>query len=166
MMLGAAHFWYWWAFGGLLMIVEAFVPGFMFLWLGVAAGLVGLVLVVWPAPSFAIQLLMFSGLSILSVTAWRWFQVARPPATDHPNLNRRGAQYIGRRFSLVAPIVNGRGRIELGDSIWAVEGPDMPAGQVVEVTGIEGIVLQVRPAPREHDAADAQAEPPARARQA
>ena len=153
-MLGAAHFWYWWAFGGLLVIIEAFAPGFMFLWLGMAAGLVGLVLVVWPAPSFAIQLLMFAGLSMLSVTGWRRFQMARPPASDHPNLNRRGAQYVGRRFSLVAPIVNGRGRIELGDSSWTVEGPDLPAGQVVEVTGIEGIVLQVRPAPAENESHD------------
>jgi membrane protein implicated in regulation of membrane protease activity len=29
-------------------IVEAFAPGFMFVWLGVAAGLVGLLLVIWP----------------------------------------------------------------------------------------------------------------------
>lgn len=150
-MLGAGPFWYWWAFGGLLAIIEAFAPGFMFLWLGIAAGLVGLVLVVWPESSFANQLLMFASLSMLSVTGWRRFQIARPTASDHPDLNRRGAQYVGRRFSLVAPIVNGRGRVKLGDSSWTVAGPDLPAGQVVEVTGIEGIVLQVRPAPAERE---------------
>ena len=39
--LGAVEFWHWWALGGVLLIVEALVPGFVFLWLGVAASLVG-----------------------------------------------------------------------------------------------------------------------------
>lgn len=157
------QFWHWWAFGGLLVIVEAFAPGFMFLWLGIAAGLVGLVLMIWPDFSFAIQLLMFAALSILSVTGWRRFQRARPVATDHPHLNRRGAQYDGRRFSLVEPIVNGRGRIKLGDSSWTVEGPDLPAGQIVEVTGVQGVLLQVRPVAEQpvdpHRANERRAEP-------
>ena len=36
----AGAFWHWWALGGLLVIVEAFAPGYMFLWFGAAAGLV------------------------------------------------------------------------------------------------------------------------------
>jgi membrane-bound ClpP family serine protease len=63
----------------------------------------------------------------------------------------RGAQYVGRRFGLVTPIVNGRGRIKLGDSSWAVAGPELPAGRIVEVTGVEGTVLQVRPATPERE---------------
>ena len=142
----APVFWHWWAFGGLLVIIEAFAPGFMFLWLGIPAGLVGVVLVVWPDLAFGYQLLLYAALSVLSLFAWRWFQQLHPAETDHPTLNRRGAQYVGRQFGLVTPIVNGRGRIKLGDSSWAVAGPDLPAGQVVEVTGADGTVLQVRPA--------------------
>jgi membrane protein implicated in regulation of membrane protease activity len=153
-MMAALVFWHWWALGGLLVIVEAFAPGFMFLWLGIAAGLVGLVLVVWPGLGFGAQLLTYAGLSISSVIGCIWLQRLRPAATDHPNLNRRGSQYVGRRFGLVAPIVNGRGRIKLGDSSWTVAGPDLPAGRIVEVIGVEGAVLEVQPVTPELDPHD------------
>ena len=147
----SAAFWHWWALGGLLVIVEAFAPGYMFLWFGVAAGLVGLFLVIWPALPLSAQLLMYAGLLILCAFGWRWYQRVRPVVTDQPELNRRGAQYVGRRFGLVTPIVNGRGRIEIGDSSWAVAGPELPVGRIVEVTSVEGAVLQVRPATPERD---------------
>jgi inner membrane protein len=152
--MGGAPFWYWWAFGGLLVIVEAFAPGFMFVWLGAAAGLVGLLLVIWPGLGLSYQLLIYAGLLILCAFGWRWYQRARPLVTDQPNLNRRGSQYLGRRFRLVVPIVNGRGRIEVGDSSWAVAGPELPAGRIVEVTGADGAVLQVRAAAPERAAED------------
>jgi inner membrane protein len=144
--MGSAAFWHWWALGGLLVIVEALAPGYMLLWFGVAAGLVGLLLVIWPALALSAQLLIYAGLLVLCAFGWRWYQRVRPVMTDQPELNRRGAQYVGRRFGLLTPIVNGRGRIEVGDSSWAVAGPELPAGSIVEVTGVEGAVLQVRPA--------------------
>lgn len=143
--MAGIEFWHWWALGGLLVIIEAFMPGFMFLWLGVAAGMVGLVLLAWPAIDPTIQLLIYAALAISSVTGWTWYRRMHPATTDHPTLNRRGTQYIGRSFSLVAPIVNGRGRIKLGDTSWTVAGPDLPAGRIVEVTGVDGTVLQVQP---------------------
>jgi inner membrane protein len=154
--MAAAAFWHWWALGGLLVIVEAFAPGYMFLWYGAAAGLVGLVLVIWPGLGLDVQLLLYACLLVLCTVGWRWYQRGRPVVSDHPDLNRRGAQYLGRRFCLVAPIVNGRGRIEVGDSSWVVVGPELPAGQIVEVTGIEGALLQVRPAPAERPHAPAE----------
>jgi membrane protein implicated in regulation of membrane protease activity len=138
-------FWHWWALGGVLAIVEALAPGFMFLWVGVAAGLVGCLLLAWPALSLPAQVVAFAVLSVVSVVAWRWFQKAHPIRTDEPNLNRRGAQYIGQRGGLVEPIVHGRGRIRLGDSSWPVSGPDLPAGASVEVIGADGTLLRVQP---------------------
>jgi inner membrane protein len=143
-------FWHWWALGGLLVIVEAFAPGYLFLWYGAAAGLVGLVLVLWPGLGIDVQLLVYAGLLILCTFGWRWYQRVRPALSDHPDLNRRGAQYLGQRYRLVAAIVNGRGRIEVGDGSWVVVGPDLPAGRIVEVTGVEGALLQVRAAAPEH----------------
>jgi inner membrane protein len=143
--LEAVQFWHWWALGGVLAIVEVFAPGFMFLWQGVAAGLVGCLLLVWPGLGLPGQIVAFAVLSVASVIAWRCVQKARPIPTDEPNLNRRGAQFVGQRGALVAPIVNGRGRINLGDSSWPVTGPDLPSGTSVEVTGADGTLLQVRP---------------------
>ena len=138
-------FWHWWALGGVLAIVEVFAPGFMFLWVGVAAGLVGCLLLVCPGLELPGQVAAFAILSVASVIGWRRVQMAHPAQSDEPNLNRRGAQYVGQRGALLVPIVNGRGRIRLGDSSWTVTGPDLPAGVSVEVTGTEGTLLQVRP---------------------
>jgi inner membrane protein len=140
------QFWHWWALGGVLAIVEVFAPGFMFLWVGVAAGLVGCLLLIWPGLQLPGQIFAFALLSVASVLAWRRVQKAHPATSDEPNLNRRGAQYVGQRGTLIVPIVNGRGRIRLGDSSWTVTGPDLPAGVYVEVTDTEGTVLRVRPA--------------------
>jgi len=144
-MLEPILFWHWWAFAGALVIVEVFAPGIMFLWLGVAAGLVGALLLLWPELAFKTQILVFAALSVASVLAWRRYQKAHPVVTDEPHLNRRGAGCIGRRAALAPPIVNGRGRIRLGDSSWPAAGPDLPASTTVEVVGVEGTLLQVQP---------------------
>ena len=117
----------------------------MFLWLGLAAGLVGALLLLWPGLGLKGQMLLFAALSVASVLAWRRYQKTHPVVTDEPNLNRRGAASIGQRAALATPIVNGRGRIRLGDSSWPAVGPDLPAGTIVEVIGGEGTLLQVQP---------------------
>lgn len=144
-LLDPFQFWQWWALGGLLVIIEAFVPGFAFLWLGAAAGLVGVLVLLWPSLEPSVQILAFAVVSVASVVGWRRIQKAHPTVTDHPHLNRRGERYVGCRVTLVAPIVNGHGRVKIGDATWAARGADLPAGHLVEITGIDGVVLSVRP---------------------
>lgn len=155
-------FWHWWALAGVMVIVEVFAPGIMFLWLGVAAGLVGALLLLWPGLGLKGQILVFAALSVASVLAWRRYQKAHPVVTDEPHLNRRSAGCIGQRAALATPIVNGRGRIRLGDSSWPAVGPDLPAGTTVEVIGVEGTLLQVQPVRADLPGPAASPEPAAR----
>ena len=67
----------------------------------------------------------------------------KPFESDKPNLNRRGAQYVGRTFTLSEPITNGFGKIRVDDSTWKVEGSDSPAGAQIRVVGVDGVVLKV-----------------------
>ena len=60
-------------------------------------------------------------------------------------LDGRGEQMRGRDGVLAEAIVQGRGRMRIGDSLWPVQGPDLPAGSQVRVTAVQGIVLQVAP---------------------
>jgi membrane protein implicated in regulation of membrane protease activity len=69
----------------------------------------------------------------------------RRPASDHPVLNRRGEQYVGRQFTLEQPIVNGRGSVKVDDTVWRVAGPDLPAGARFTVRGADGATLLVEP---------------------
>jgi hypothetical protein len=66
--------------------------------------------------------------------------------SDQPNLNRRAEQYIGRRFVLETAIVNGQGKARVGDSLWLVDGPDLPTGAAIEVVGVDGSTLKVKAA--------------------
>ena len=138
-------FWHWWILAGLLLILELTAPAFFFLWLGFAAAFVGLVLLVFPGMSLEFQLVLFAIASIVSIIVWRKYREARPVKTDQPNLNRRGHQYIGRVFTLDAPITNGEGKVTVDDSTWRVTGADQPAGTTIKVTGINGVILKVEP---------------------
>jgi membrane protein implicated in regulation of membrane protease activity len=138
-------FWQWWVVGVLLMVVEMLLPGAFFLWMGLAAGLVGVIVLLAPTVGFHFQLGAFALLSIAAVLLARIYLRRNPLTTDQPGLNRRSAQYIGRTLVLTEPIVNGYGTVRVDDSTWRVRGPDSPAGSTVEVVEADGAVLGVRP---------------------
>ncbi len=135
--------WHWFIGAAVLVILEMAAPGVVFLWLGLAAGATGLGLLIWPDMAWETQFFVFALLSLVSVAGGRMWLRARPVPTDQPVLNRRGEQYVGRRFTLAEPIVNGVGKIRVDDTTWKVAGPDMEAGSPVEVTGVDGVILTV-----------------------
>ena len=137
-------FWYWWVLAVFLLGIEILAPGFFFLWLSVAGVIVGTVLFLFPSTSLEIQLIIYAILSIVSILAWRRFGFKNDTETDHPLLNKRGAQYIGRTFSLIEPIKNGRGKIKADDSIWTVLGEDCVIDTKVEVTDVKGTLFEVK----------------------
>lgn len=137
-------FWHWWVLAVFLLALEILAPGFFFLWLSVAGLVVGTILLIIPSTSLDVQILIFSLISIVSVLLWRKYGYKNDTETDHPLLNKRGAQYIGRTFSLIEPIKNGRGKIKVDDSIWTVLGEDCAMETQVEVTEIEGTLFKVK----------------------
>jgi hypothetical protein len=140
----AISYWHWWILAVALVILEVFAPGAFFLWLGIAAGVVGAVVYLMPSLGWEYQVLAFSLLSVISIIVWRRFFRTQPSDTDQPNLNRRGEQYVGRLFTLNEPIVDGLGKIRVDDSTWKIRGEDCPVGSQVEVTGVDGTILKVR----------------------
>ena len=138
-------YWHWWILAGVLLIIEVAAPSFFFLWLSIAAGITGLVLLAAPELGWEYQILLFSGLSVLSLTAFKRYQRANPVISDQPALNRRGEQYIGRTFTLAEPIKNNSGVISVDDSTWRITGTDLPSGTTVRVVGAEGTILKVEP---------------------
>ncbi len=135
----------WWLLALVLIGAEVLVPGYFMLWIGIAAGVMGALTFVLPAMSALAQAIVFALLAIASCAVyWRFVRPLAELRNDQPLLNRRGARMIGRRVVVVEPIVNGRGKVRVGDGAWLAEGPDLPAGQEVEVTGCEGTTLKVR----------------------
>lgn len=138
--------WSWFAFGGALLIVEAFAPGFVFLWLGVAAALVGVVVLFAPELGWQAQAAVFALATLASVGSWVFWRRRHPATTDLPDLNRRARGHIGRVYKVVEPIRDGHGRVRVGDGTWSVRGPDLPVGARVRVIAVEDTILMVEPA--------------------
>ena len=63
--------------------------------------------------------------------------------SDHPDLNRRAAQLLGRLLIVAEAIEGGRGKVRVGDTLWPAEGPDTPEGGRVSVIGSNGTALLV-----------------------
>ena len=141
----SVDYWHWWILAGILLIIEVAAPSFFFLWLSVAAGITGLALLAVPDLGWEYQILLFSGLSIISLTLFKRYQHAHPVTTDQPALNRRGEQYIGRTFTLEEPISNHTGVIRVDDSTWRITGADLPSGTTITVVGVDGVILKVEP---------------------
>ena len=136
-------YWNWWVLGVALMAAEALLPGFFFLWMGVAALVVGLALTVLPDLGWTYQVLLFAVLSVGSIVAWQIRLRRHPTQTADPLLNRRGHQYVGRVFTLDAPVVNGYGKIRVDDSTWkVVVDQDCPPGTRLRIVGVDGVMLR------------------------
>lgn len=141
--LGQLEHWHWWIGAVVLLILEVTTPAFFFLWLGIAAAVTGLLLLLFPGMGWKVQFLWFSGMALASIAVWHLVLKKHPTATTLPVLNRRGSQYVGRVLTVAEPIVNGMGRVRVDDSVWKVSGPDCPQGTPVRVVAVDDAVLRV-----------------------
>lgn len=136
---------FWAALALVLIGLETLAPGILLLWLGFAAAGVFLLVLTGIELSVPMQTLAFVVLSFVSVGVFfRYFR--KDGATDQPLLNRRQDQLVGLQLNLESAIVNGQGRVKIGDAFWAVQGPEMPQGALVRVVAVDAGVLRVLPA--------------------
>jgi membrane protein implicated in regulation of membrane protease activity len=142
--------WNWMILGTVLLALEILTPGVYLLWLGIAAIITGLLSFAFWETAFwgwQVQILAFLDLTIVSVLIGRRvFPTTGTADTDQPLLNQRERQLVGRTATLEEPIVEGRGRIRLGDTLWRISGPDLPAGARVRVIATVNGELTVEPA--------------------
>ena len=111
-------FWHWFLLGLVLLIAEVVLgTGYFLIFVAAAALVVGTAAWVMPAISWEVQFVLFGVLSVASFFIWRRFSPGNPDS-DQPSLNRRGQSYVGRTFTLAAPIVNGIGKLHVDDSQW------------------------------------------------
>jgi membrane protein implicated in regulation of membrane protease activity len=141
-LLAALGHWNWLIAGLVLVGIEMLAPGVFMLWLGLAAMLVGLLsfVVHW---SWQSQLLAFAAFALAAVPLYRRLGRQQLNETDQPFLNRRADALVGRVFTLEQPIVDGAGTVRIGDTVWRVAGPDVPAGSRVKIVTADGASLRV-----------------------
>jgi inner membrane protein len=137
------EFWHWLVVSAVFAVIEVAAPAMVCIWFAAAALVTAAVAWIAPGFSWEHQTLIFAAFAIASVAIGRvaFARVRLPPGAVP--LNRRAQTYIGRTFTLDRPIVDGRGQLKVDDTVWLVEGPDLPAGTHIRVTGAENTLLRV-----------------------
>ncbi|EHZ7343460.1 NfeD family protein [Vibrio vulnificus] len=144
-LLDGINHWHWLALGLALLAVELLGTAGYFLWLGLSALLVGLLLSLIPM-SWQLQWSAFAVFSL--VTTWLWWrkQLAKDQQDDSSrDLNQKQKQLVGQEIILKEDIHAGMNRIQVADTTWSAHSDsDIPAGSKIKIIALDGIVLTIR----------------------
>lgn len=132
--------WHWWTVGIIFLILELIAPGACFLWLAISSGIIGIIVGIMPTLSIIYQLILFSVLAVTSVVLYLRF---RSVPQNSQVLNQRAKQHIGHIFTLENALENGQGKIQFGDTLWVIKGPNCSEGTKVKVVACEGSILYI-----------------------
>lgn len=142
-----AQGWWWLIAGVLMLIAEVIAPGFFLLFIGVAAIITGLFVLLFDfglAPALA----LFAIYTAVAVYFGRKVYANRPVAASSRYLNDRSGALVGKSAVVVAAIDEHGGRVRLGDSEWSARGGPAAPGERVEIVGVDGNCLMVRGTPK------------------
>ncbi|MET4593079.1 membrane protein implicated in regulation of membrane protease activity [Sphingomonas sp. PvP107] len=142
-MIGAAGAWLIAAL--VLGIAELAAPGIFFVFLAIAAAVTGIALLALPELPIAVQLASFAVWSTVTVLIGRRWYRDYPVAGADPMLNDRSARMVGQIVIVETAIVEGRGRVLVGDGSWPARGDDAAAGTRVRITRVADGVADVTP---------------------
>ncbi|ARU27170.1 NfeD family protein [Cellvibrio sp. PSBB006] len=137
--------WHWLSLGMLILILEILGAGGFLLGIGVSALIIAVVLAIFPGLAWFWQFILFATLSIvITLVYWKKFRKFNNK-TDQPLLNSRAARLVGRSVSLLTPIQNGTGKVQIEDALWTVAcTDDLPQGTIVDIVGADGMTLLVK----------------------
>ncbi len=134
---------YLWLIGAVVLsALELLLPGVFLIWIAVAAALTGIATLLFGVPATG-QLVLFSLLAIAAVYSARKSYRTIGNTSADPMLNDRIARMVGQTVIVVEAITDGRGRVKVGDGVWAAHGADAAVGASVRVTGADGATLLV-----------------------
>ncbi|WP_265529923.1 NfeD family protein [Sphingomicrobium marinum] len=129
----------WWLVGGLLLLaLELMAPGVFLVFLGAAAIATGAFTLIFDLGMPA-QLGLFAIYSVVSVLVGKRIYARPVVSEDDGTLNERSRQLIGRKVTVTRAIVDGDGRVKLGDGEWTASGDfNASEGERLIVTGVRG----------------------------
>jgi hypothetical protein len=136
----------WWiAAAAALALAELAIPGVFLVFLAIAAGITGLLSLLFPDLGLPGQLISFAAWAVVAVLIGkRWYREFPVDSTD-PLLNDRVARLVGETVTVVQAIEGGTGRVRVGDGEWTAYGPDAPVGTRMRVAGGDRGALKVEP---------------------
>jgi membrane protein implicated in regulation of membrane protease activity len=135
-----------WAIGSVVVaVLELPTPGFYLIWIAAGGAITALAAFAFDLSLSAQVGIFAASCAVTCVCGYFVYQkLIKPDGTRAP-LNERGLDMIGARGTIIEALTNGSGNVELGDSVWLAEGPDLEIGAPVIVTGVRGTVVIVAP---------------------
>lgn len=141
--LDALTFWHWFIVGALLITGEMLGLARFLVGAGLAAVLVGLVLVTGPAFAWPTQVFLFATFAVVFTLMQRKRFQATAQSSSSSHI-QDAAQLIGHTFVLDHSLPLGRGVLQVNGQTWHVHSAESLApGQRIKVIGVEGAVLNV-----------------------
>ncbi|RDE97913.1 NfeD family protein [Aggregatibacter aphrophilus] len=136
--------WHWLVLGFILLIAEIAMPGVFLLWWGLAAIVVaGIMKLFLDLPLSSLAVIYAIIAMILSVIWWRYQHGKDQADQSNRALNQRNHAMIGSRGKVLEIAENGIGRGAFGDTTWRIKGHGLSVNDIIEVTGVDGITLNV-----------------------
>jgi membrane protein implicated in regulation of membrane protease activity len=132
------------AFG--LTIAEVLAPGTFLVVLGIGALAAALSVLV--TSELRLQIIVFVVASSIAVLFGR--ALYRRILGRRDSASEIGRGPAGEHGIVVDPIVDGRGKVKVRDTVWLAAGPDLPAGTAIVVQRCAGTLLYVRPSEHAH----------------
>ena len=136
-------YWHWIVLGVGLMALEILLPSFVALWFGAAAVIVGVLLLLIPSLSVALQVVLWVIFSI--AFTWLWFKFMQPLAVDKTKAGLSREAIVGETGQVLsAPTSERRGILRfavpiLGADEWPfICSDEVRSGDRVRVTDISG----------------------------
>ena len=136
--------WHWLVLGFILLIAEIAMPGVFLLWWGLAAIVVAGIMKLFPdLPLSSLAVIYAIIAMILSVIWWRYQHGKDQADQSNRALNQRNHAMIGSRGKVLEIAENGIGRGAFGDTTWRIKGHGLSVNDIIEVTCVDGITLNV-----------------------
>jgi hypothetical protein len=136
-----------WAVAALVVaLLELQVPGCYLIWIALGAAVTAL-LSFSMALGLMAQVGLFAAASLVScvIGYFVYKRVMAAGRAEEMPLNQRERAMVGQKGTVEVPLINGHGKVRLGDSLWLAEGADMPVGTNVVVKSVRGTTAIVEP---------------------
>lgn len=138
--------WGWTIVAACLGLAELHVPGSYLIWIALGGALTAALTSVFEL-SITAQIGGFIIASAISCGAgFLVYRRVDPQQFGTSTLNRRGLLMVGARGVVCSRIMNGEGKVRLGDTVWLAIGPEIAEGASVVVTSVHGSRLVVEEA--------------------
>jgi inner membrane protein len=138
--------WWMWAIAAALIgLAELHATGSYLIWIAIGAALTAVVEAGWGL-SISAQVGAFALFSAISCGGGYFIYRSLNHLKEPSPRNQRNLQLVGAQGVVCVDIVNGEGKVRLGDSVWLAAGPDLPEGTSVTVKSVQGTRIVVDPA--------------------